>query len=45
VRIVLDIETVGLPDAASYMEPVTAPANYKDPEKIAAYVAERHAES
>lgn len=34
-----DCETVSIADAAEYLEPVTAPSNYKDPEKIAAYVA------
>lgn len=37
---VLDIEATGIVDAADYLEPATAPANYKDPEKIAAYIAE-----
>ena len=40
---VLDIETVGCADAASYVEPVQAPGNYKDPEKIAAYIKEETA--
>jgi predicted PolB exonuclease-like 3'-5' exonuclease len=44
MRYAIDIETVGLPEAANYAEPVAAPANYKDPEKIAAYIAERQAE-
>lgn len=44
MRFVLDIETTGLPEAAAFAEPVAAPANYKDPEKIAAYVAEKQAE-
>lgn len=37
---VLDIETVGVGDCADYLDPPSAPANYKDPDKIAAYVAE-----
>ena len=40
----LDIETYSLSDAAGFIEEPTAPANYKDPEKIAAYVAEKRAE-
>jgi predicted PolB exonuclease-like 3'-5' exonuclease len=44
MRWFIDIETVGLPEAAQYAEPVAAPANYRDPEKIAAYIAEKQAE-
>lgn len=44
MAIILDIETVAVDDAADLAEPVTAPANYKDATKIAAYVAERQAE-
>ena len=44
-KMVLDIETVALPDAGEFIEDVTAPANYKDPEKIAAYIAEARAEA
>jgi uncharacterized protein YprB with RNaseH-like and TPR domain len=45
VRLVIDIETAGLPEAAEYAtEPISAPSNWKDPEKIAAYVAEKQAE-
>lgn len=40
-RIVLDIETVASPDAADYIEPAEAPANYKDPIKIAEYIASK----
>jgi predicted PolB exonuclease-like 3'-5' exonuclease len=37
--IVLDLESHAIPDAATYLtEPVDAPSNYKDPEKIAAYI-------
>lgn len=39
--VVFDAETAPLPDASDFIEPVAAPANYKDPEKIAAYVKER----
>lgn len=41
--IILDIETAPVMDAAQWLEMPTAPANYKDPEKIAAYIAEREA--
>jgi predicted PolB exonuclease-like 3'-5' exonuclease len=44
MRFCLDIETTGLPEAAEYAEPVSAPANYKDEAKIAAYIAEKQAE-
>jgi len=36
--IILDLETIAVDGVAT--EPVSAPANYKDPEKIAAYIAE-----
>lgn len=39
--IVFDVETAPLPDAADFLEPASAPANYRDPEKIAAYVKEK----
>lgn len=44
-RLVFDIETAPLGDAASYMEPAEPPANYKDPIKIQAYIAEKNAEN
>jgi predicted PolB exonuclease-like 3'-5' exonuclease len=44
-RIVFDIETAPLPEAADYIEPAEAPANYKDPVKIAAAIAEKNAEN
>jgi hypothetical protein len=37
--LIVDIETVPLPDVAQWLEPVEAPSNYKDPDKIAAYLA------
>jgi hypothetical protein len=37
--VILDISTAPLPEAADYLEEPAAPANYKDPDKIAAYVA------
>lgn len=43
-RLIFDIETAPLPEAAEYLEPVEAPANYKDPAKIEAYCAEKQAE-
>jgi hypothetical protein len=39
-QIVCDLETIADPDAMALVEPPSAPSNYKDPEKIAAYVAE-----
>jgi uncharacterized protein YprB with RNaseH-like and TPR domain len=45
MRYIIDIETAGLPGAAEYAtEPISAPSNWKDPEKIAAYIAEKQAE-
>jgi hypothetical protein len=41
--LIFDIETAPIADAAAYLPPQSAPANYKDPEKIAAYVAEARA--
>jgi len=38
--VVFDLETVAIDSAVDYLEPPQAPANYKDPEKIAAYVTE-----
>ena len=38
--IVFDLETVAIDGAADYLEPPSAPSNYRDPEKIAAYLAE-----
>jgi predicted PolB exonuclease-like 3'-5' exonuclease len=39
-RVVLDLETVAIDGAGDLCEPVSAPANYKDPAKIAAYIEE-----
>ena len=39
-----DIETAVHPDAASFLPEPSAPANYKDPDKIAQYVAEKKSE-
>jgi len=38
---VFDIETGPRPDAEAWLPPIEPPSNYKDPAKIAAYVAER----
>lgn len=40
MAIILDLETVAIDGASDLVEPVSAPANYKDPEKIAAYIAD-----
>lgn len=45
LRFVIDIETAPLPDAAAYLEPAEPPSNYKDADKIAAYVREKNAEN
>lgn len=43
-RLIFDIETAPLAEAAEYIEPAEAPANYKDPVKIAEYIASKTAE-
>lgn len=43
--LIVDIECVGIDTASDYLEPVEAPSNYKDPEKIAAYIAEATAKA
>ena len=43
-RVVFDIETAPLEDAAAYLEPIEPPANYKDPDKIEAYLTEKRVE-
>lgn len=40
MAIVLDFESIALPGALDLVEPSKAPSNYKDPEKIAAYIRE-----
>lgn len=40
MAIILDLETVAINGARALLEPVSAPANYKDPDKIAAYIAD-----
>lgn len=44
-RLVFDIETAPLPDAADYLEPAEAPSNYKDPIKIQEFIAAKNAEN
>ncbi len=41
---VFDIETAPIQGARDYIDAPPAPANYKDPDKIAAYIEERHQE-
>lgn len=41
---ILDLETCGHPDASQWVDPCKAPANYKDPLKIDAYIKEAEAE-
>ncbi len=45
MRIIFDIETAPLPEAAEFLEPASAPSNYKDEAKIAAYIQQAQAES
>jgi len=40
---IIDLETAGRVDASEYLPPIEAPSNYKDAEKIRAYLEERHA--
>ncbi len=39
-----DIETKARPEAVALLPEPQAPANYKEPEKIAAYIADKRAE-
>jgi DNA polymerase elongation subunit (family B) len=41
---ILDLETLGLAEAKDWVEPISAPSNYKDEAKKAAYIAEAEAE-
>ena len=44
-HLIIDIATAPLPDVAQYLnDQISAPANYKDPAKIDAYIAEKRAE-
>lgn len=45
VRYVFDIETAPLAEAVNYLEPAEAPGNYKDPAKIAEFIAAKNAEN
>ena len=44
-KIILDIETAPLVDAEQYLEEPTPPANYKNPDTIAAWVTQAKAEA
>lgn len=41
--IVIDVESIGIEDVSTYLEPVKAPDNYKRPEAIAAYESDERA--
>lgn len=43
--IIVDVECVGIDTASDYLEPVEAPSNYKDPQKIAEYIKEATAKA
>lgn len=43
--LICDIATTAIDGAAEYLEVPSAPANYKDPVKIAAYIEEKQAEN
>ena len=43
--VMFDLETAPILDAATYIEPATAPSNYKDPVKIAEYIRQADAEA
>lgn len=40
-----DVESAAIGNAAEFIEPATAPANYKDPNAIAAYIAKANEEA
>lgn len=42
-HVILDVETAAIQDVATYLEPISAPSNYKDEEKIKTYIAEETA--
>lgn len=44
-RLIFDIETAPIADAAEFLEPATAPDNYKDQSKIDAYIKAKNAEN
>jgi hypothetical protein len=39
-HLIIDVETVAIDDVATYLEPVSAPSNYRDEVKIKAYIEE-----
>jgi len=41
MALILDLETAPIDDVTTYLEPVAAPSNYKDQEKIASYIKEK----
>jgi uncharacterized protein YprB with RNaseH-like and TPR domain len=43
--LIVDIECIGIESATDYLEPIEAPSNYKDPQKIADYIAEATAKA
>jgi len=43
MALILDLETVAIPDAGDYVEPVSVPANYTKPDTIAAYIEKAEA--
>lgn len=43
-RVVFDIETTATPDCINFMEAPEAPSTYKDPAKIAEYVAKKRSD-
>jgi len=43
--LVFDVESVAIASAAEFIEPATAPSNYKDEAKIAAYIEEANREA
>ncbi len=45
MSLVLDLETFALDEAAQFLEEPSAPANYRDPEKIAAFIADAKAKA
>jgi uncharacterized protein YprB with RNaseH-like and TPR domain len=44
MKLILDIETFALDGADAFLEPVSAPSNYKDPAKIQQYCEEKRVE-
>ena len=44
LSLIVDLETIAIPDAGDYLEPAMAPSNYKSPDAIANYVQTKTAE-